>query len=158
MITIENSCNTAVVFADSLDSGAEGLIRSLCVSSIAVGSTIRIMPDVHAGKGCAIGTTMTIQDRVAPGLVGVDIGCGMTALKFRAKRLELQKLDKLLRERFLPDGLSERSHTGLRSRRNWKICAACGISRRIKPFVPLVRWAEVTTSSRWIRTMMEHFG
>ena len=108
MITIENSCNTAVVFADSLDSGAEGLIRSLCVSSIAVGSTIRIMPDVHAGKGCAIGTTMTIQDRVAPGLVGVDIGCGMTALKFRAKRLELQKLDKLLREK-VPAGRAIRT-------------------------------------------------
>jgi tRNA-splicing ligase RtcB (3'-phosphate/5'-hydroxy nucleic acid ligase) len=108
LITIENSCNTAVVFADSLDSGAEGLIRSLCVSSIAVGSTIRIMPDVHAGKGCAIGTTMTIQDRVAPGLVGVDIGCGMTALKFRAKRLELQKLDKLLREK-VPAGRAIRT-------------------------------------------------
>ena len=98
MITIENSYNTAVVFSDSLDSGAEGLIRSLCGSPIAVGSTIRIMPDVHAGKGCAIGTTMTIRDRVAPGLVGVDIGCGMTAMKFRAKRLELQKLDKVIRD------------------------------------------------------------
>ena len=108
MITIENSYNTAVVFADSLDSGAEGLIHALCGSPIAVGSTIRIMPDVHAGKGCAIGTTMTIRDRVAPGLVGVDIGCGMTALKFRAKRLELQKLDKLIREK-IPAGRAIRT-------------------------------------------------
>ena len=110
MITIENSYNTAIVFADSLDSGAEGLIRSLCGSPIALGSTIRIMPDVHAGKGCAIGTTMTIRDRVAPGLVGVDIGCGMTALKFRAKRLELQKLDKLIREK-IPAGRAIRTVT-----------------------------------------------
>ena len=103
MITIENSYNNAVVFADSLDSGAEGLIRSLCGSPIAVDSTIRIMPDVHAGKGCAVGTTMTIRDKVAPGLVGVDIGCGMTVLKFYSKRFELQKLDKIIREK-IPAG------------------------------------------------------
>ena len=98
MITIENTYNTAVVYADALDSGAEGLIRALCGSPLSLGSTIRIMPDVHAGKGCAVGTTMTIQDRVAPGLVGVDIGCGITVLKVSCKRLELQKLDKLIRE------------------------------------------------------------
>ena len=98
MITIQNTYNTAVVYADTLDSGAEGLIRALCGSPLSAGSTIRIMPDVHAGKGCAVGTTMTILGRVAPGLVGVDIGCGMTALKVRSKRLELQKLDKLIRE------------------------------------------------------------
>ena len=82
--------------AETLDSGAEGLIRALCGSPISKGSSIRIMPDVHAGKGCAVGTTMTIKDCVAPGLVGVDIGCGMLAVKFHAKRLELQKLDKLM--------------------------------------------------------------
>lgn len=103
LITIENTYNSAIVYADSLDSGAEGLIRALCGNTVSVGSTIRIMPDVHAGKGCAVGTTMTISDRVAPGLVGVDIGCGITALKFRAKRLELQKLDKLIREK-IPSG------------------------------------------------------
>lgn len=108
MITIENTCNTAVVYADSIDSGAEGLIRALCGSPISKGSTIRVMPDVHAGKGCAVGTTMTIRDCVAPGLVGVDIGCGMTVLKFRAKKLELQKLDKLIHEK-IPAGRAIRS-------------------------------------------------
>lgn len=108
LITIENTYNSAIVYADSLDSGAEGLIRALCGSTVSVGSTIRIMPDVHAGKGCAVGTTITISDRVAPGLVGVDIGCGITALKFRAKRLELQKLDKLIREK-IPAGRTIRT-------------------------------------------------
>ena len=98
MITIQNSINSAKVFADSIDSGAEGLIRALCGSPISEGSSIRIMPDVHAGKGCAIGTTMTIHNCVAPGLVGVDIGCGMTVLKVTGKRLEMQKLDKLIHE------------------------------------------------------------
>lgn len=108
MIKIENQYNTAVIYADSVDSGAEGLIRALCGSPISVGSTIRIMPDVHAGKGCAVGTTMTIQNCVAPGLVGVDIGCGMTVLKVRGKRLELQKLDKLIRDT-IPAGRNNHS-------------------------------------------------
>lgn len=110
MITIENTYNTAIVYADPIDSGAEGLIRALCGSPVSKGSAIRIMPDVHAGKGCAVGTTMTIRDCVAPGLVGVDIGCGMTVLKFRAKRLELQKLDKLIHEK-IPAGRATRSAT-----------------------------------------------
>lgn len=108
MITIQNTYNTATVYADALDPGAEGLIHALCGSPVSQGSTIRIMPDVHAGKGCAVGTTMTIRDRVAPGLVGVDIGCGMTVLKISAKRLELQKLDKLIYEK-IPAGRALRS-------------------------------------------------
>jgi len=96
LFTIQNNCNNAIVYADSIDSGAEGLLRALCGSPLSEGSIIRVMPDVHAGKGCAIGTTMTITDKVAPGLVGVDIGCGMTAVKLSCKRMELQKLDKLV--------------------------------------------------------------
>lgn len=108
MITIQNTYNSALVYAETLDSGAEGLIRALCGSPISKGSSIRIMPDVHAGKGCAVGTTMTIKDCVAPGLVGVDIGCGMLAVKFHAKRLELQKLDKLIHDK-IPAGKQARS-------------------------------------------------
>lgn len=107
LITIENTYNNAIVYADEIDSGAEGLLRALCSSPLSQGSVIRVMPDVHAGKGCAVGTTMTVTDRVAPGLVGVDIGCGMTALKVRAKRLELQRLDRVIRER-IPAGYNLR--------------------------------------------------
>lgn len=107
MITIENQYASAVVFADTVDPGAMGLIRALCGSPVAEGCKIRIMPDVHAGKGCAVGTTMTLRDRVLPGLVGADIGCGMGVWKVRAKRLELQRLDKLVRER-VPAGANIR--------------------------------------------------
>lgn len=55
------------------------------------------MPDVHAGAGCTIGTTMTIHDRVCPNLVGVDIGCGMLAVKLGRVRLDLDGLDKAIR-------------------------------------------------------------
>lgn len=108
MIKIQTDNNTALIYAEQLDSGAEGLIRALCASPVSTGSTIRIMPDVHAGKGCAVGTTMTIHDRIVPGLVGVDIGCGMTVMKVHAKRLELQKLDKVIREK-IPAGFAIRN-------------------------------------------------
>ena len=103
MITIQNSINSAIVFSDAIDSGAEGLIRALCGSPISKDSKIRIMPDVHAGKGCAVGTTMTLSNCVAPGLVGVDIGCGMTVLRVSGKKPEMQKLDKVVHE-MIPAG------------------------------------------------------
>ena len=108
MITITNKYNTAVVYSDSIDSGAEGLLRALCASPLAEGSQIRIMPDVHAGKGCAVGTTMTIGDYAAPGLVGVDIGCGILACKVGRRRPELAKLDKLIQE-CVPSGRNIRN-------------------------------------------------
>ena len=56
------------------------------------------MPDVHAGKGCTIGTTMTLQNIVVPGMVGVDIGCGMETVELAEKELDFAKLDALIRE------------------------------------------------------------
>lgn len=108
MIEISGTYNKAIVYTDNIDSGAEGLIKAFCNSPVSEGSKIRIMPDVHAGKGCVIGTTMTITDKIAPGLIGVDIGCGMSAVKISGKRIELQKLDKLIRER-IPAGRSIRT-------------------------------------------------
>ena len=70
MIKITNQYNTAIVYSDVIDPGAEGLLRALCGSPLTQGSKIRIMPDVHAGKGCAVGTTMTLSEYAAPGLVG----------------------------------------------------------------------------------------
>ncbi len=108
MMEIQGTYNKAIVYADSIDSGAEGLIEAFCGCSVSEDSRIRIMPDVHAGKGCVVGTTMTITDRIAPGLIGVDIGCGMYAVKLSSKRIELQKLDKLIHEK-IPAGRSIRS-------------------------------------------------
>ncbi len=105
---IQGAFNKAIVYADSIDSSAEGLIQAFCGCSVSEGSRIRIMPDVHAGKGCVVGTTMTITDRIAPGLIGVDIGCGMYAVKLGSKRIELQKLDKLIHEK-IPAGRSIRT-------------------------------------------------
>ena len=77
MIKITGRVNTAVCYAKIVEEEAIEQIRRMCDYIVTEGSRIRIMPDVHSGKGCTIGTTMTITDKVVPNVVGVDIGCGM---------------------------------------------------------------------------------
>lgn len=108
MIQIKGSVTQATVYSDTLDAASEGLIKALCGSILSESSTIRVMPDVHPGKGCAIGLTMTLNTRAAPGLVGTDIGCGMEIFKVKAKRLELMQLDKLIQSK-IPSGAAARS-------------------------------------------------
>lgn len=88
--------NTAIVFTSNIDSDVEEQIRLLCDQEFIKQSKIRIMPDVHVGIGCTIGTTMTIKDKVVPNLVGVDIGCGIEVIKLKNRHIELEKLDKLI--------------------------------------------------------------
>ena len=113
MIEITGTYNTAKVYTNSLEDSAKGQIQILCNQLFVVGSKIRIMPDVHAGKGCTIGTTMTIGDKVVPNLVGVDIGCGMETVRLKEKRVELPKLDSFIRQN-IPCGreVRERPHRG----------------------------------------------
>ena len=77
MVEIQGLYNTAKCFCTTLEDSAAKQIKSVCDQEAFKDSQIRIMPDVHAGMGCTIGTTMTITDKVVPGMVGVDIGCGM---------------------------------------------------------------------------------
>ncbi|MBE6735163.1 MAG: RtcB family protein [Ruminococcaceae bacterium] len=98
MIEIMGKYNTAKCFTDLLESSAYGQILAVCNEEVFADSRIRIMPDVHAGKGCTIGTTMTITDKVVPGMVGVDIGCGMETVKIKEKDIDFEKLDALIRK------------------------------------------------------------
>lgn len=75
MIEIQGKFNTAKIFTDVVDNASITQVQELCSQAFTAGSRIRLMPDIHAGKGCTIGTTMTITDKVVPNLVGVDIGC-----------------------------------------------------------------------------------
>ena len=74
---IKGKFATAVSFAKVIEPIAEKQIRTMCDQEFTSGCRVRIMPDVHAGKGCTIGTTMTIRGKAVPHVVGVDIGCGM---------------------------------------------------------------------------------
>ena len=110
MITLNGKFNSAKVFTDIIDQTAISQIIALCNQSFCKGSVIRIMPDVHAGAGCTVGTTMTITDKAVPNLVGVDIGCGMETVKLKETHIELQKLDKLIYSK-IPSGFAVREKT-----------------------------------------------
>ena len=107
MFIITGAAASATVFTDCIDPGAVAQIQELCNQPFAAGSQIRIMPDVHAGAGCTIGTTMTITDKLVPNLVGVDIGCGMETTFLKETHIEPQKLDKLIRAE-VPSGFAVR--------------------------------------------------
>ncbi|MBR5164240.1 MAG: RtcB family protein [Ruminococcus sp.] len=107
MLLLNGKFNSAKVFTEVIDPTAVAQITELCNQPMSEGSQIRIMPDVHAGAGCTIGTTMHITDKVVPNLVGVDIGCGMETVKLKETHIELQKLDKLIYEK-IPSGFEIR--------------------------------------------------
>ena len=96
MIEIKGQYNTAICYTPALEKAAEAQIRAVCDQKEFSDSKIRIMPDVHAGIGCTIGTTMTITDKIVPGMVGVDIGCGMETLRIAEKELDFGKLDEII--------------------------------------------------------------
>ena len=105
--TVIGKYNTAKIFTNVVEQSAIEQIKTLCDQPFTQNSTIRIMPDVHAGAGCTIGTTMTISDTVVPNLVGVDIGCGMEVVRLKNKFIEVQKLDKAVHA-LIPAGFSVR--------------------------------------------------
>ena len=93
MIEIVGRFNTAVCYTNELEPTAYAQIESVCNEEAFKDSKIRIMPDVHAGKGCTIGTTMTVVDKVVPNMVGVDIGCGMYTVHLGKVDIDLGKFD-----------------------------------------------------------------
>ncbi len=110
MIELKGKYNTAKVFTDVVDEASISQVLLLLNQEFVQGSKIRMMPDIHAGAGCTIGTTMTISDKIVPNLVGVDIGCGMETVQIKEKHIELQKLDKLIYEK-IPSGFNIREKT-----------------------------------------------
>lgn len=108
MIELNGKYSSAKVFTDVIDSASVSQIIELCSQEFIVGQRIRMMPDVHAGAGCVIGTTMTVTDKIVPNLVGYDIGCGMETVRIKERSIELMQLDKLIRNK-IPSGFSIRS-------------------------------------------------
>lgn len=103
MFEIQGKVNTAVCYAKVVEEEAIEQVRRMCDYEFTEGSRIRIMPDVHAGKGCTIGTTMTILDKAVPNIVGVDIGCGMYTVHLGKQEIDFEKLDEAAH--FVPSGM-----------------------------------------------------
>lgn len=110
MIELKGKYNEAKVFTDVVDEASISQVLLLLNQEFVSGSKIRLMPDIHAGAGCTIGTTMTVTDKIVPNLVGVDIGCGMETIRIKESHIELQKLDKLIYEK-IPSGFNVREKT-----------------------------------------------
>ena len=104
MIEIKGKVNTALCFAKVIEDEAIEQIRRMCDYEFTEGSQIRIMPDVHAGKGCTIGTTMTVKDKAVPNIVGVDIGCGMYTVNLGQVEIDMEQMDAAAH--FIPSGMN----------------------------------------------------
>lgn len=103
MIEIQTKNNTVKVFTDTLDKQTKQQIAATARDPAYADSRIRVMPDTHAGRGCVIGMTMTLTGRVSPSLVGVDIGCGMEAVKLAEREIDLPRMDEYI-HRHIPVG------------------------------------------------------
>ena len=104
MLEIKGKVNTAICYANVIEEEAIEQIRRMCDYEFTAESRIRIMPDVHAGAGCTIGTTMTVVDKAVPNIVGVDIGCGMYTVNLGKSTLDFEKLDEAAH--YIPSGMN----------------------------------------------------
>lgn len=110
MIEVNGKYASAKIFAEICEPSAMAQIIELLNQPFIEGSKVRIMPDVHAGAGCVIGTTIDIaRDGIVPNLVGVDIGCGVIVQKICQKKNEIDfvALDRFVRDN-IPSGFSVR--------------------------------------------------
>lgn len=103
-LEIKGKVNTAICYAKVVEEEAIEQIRRMCDYPMTEGSEIRIMPDVHAGKGCTIGTTMTVKDKVVPNVVGVDIGCGMYTVNLGRSDIDFARMDEAAH--YIPSGMN----------------------------------------------------
>lgn len=107
MKIVTGKYNEAKIFTDLVEQTAIDQVKTLLDQPFTAGQTIRFQPDIHAGAGCVVGTTMTVTDKICPNLIGVDIGCGMLANKLNVRDIDFAKLDKVIRE-FIPNGMNIR--------------------------------------------------
>ena len=105
MIEVKGKYGAAKIFTDLVDQESISQVITMLNQPFAQGQTIRMMPDIHAGAGCTVGTTMTITDKVCPNLIGVDIGCGMYAVQLNETEIDFRLLDTCIRQ-YIPSGFN----------------------------------------------------
>lgn len=104
MFDIKGTVSTAVCYASVVEDEAIEQIRRMCSYPLTENSRVRIMPDVHSGKGCTIGTTMTVEGKACPNVVGVDIGCGMYTVHLADKEIDFERIDDACH--YIPSGMN----------------------------------------------------
>lgn len=108
MQKIIGTYTSAAIYSDTAEDYAKAQAKMICDQPAAENSKIRLMPDIHPGHIGPVGLTMTIADKVMPGLIGTDIGCGVSYIKIKKTNIEYQKLDKVIAE-MIPAGSSIRT-------------------------------------------------
>ncbi len=109
MEEIKGIYTSAKIMTDDVEDYAKAQIQMICDQKAARNSKIRVVSDVHPGKVGPIGLTMTISEKLIPQLLGIDIGCGVTCVRLKEKRMEYQKLEKVIRDR-IPAGFAIREN------------------------------------------------
>lgn len=109
MFELEGRYAKAKIFSDDVDNISISQVIQFLNQPIAEGQTIRMMPDIHPGRGCTIGTTMTIADKVVPNLVGSDIGCGMEVIYLDEDEIDFERLDHIVHHK-VPHGYKKRTN------------------------------------------------
>ena len=159
MFELSGKYNTCKIFTDNCDNETISQLTDLLNQESVKGSKIRIMPDTHAGKGCVIGTTMTLQDKVIPNLVGVDIGCGMLAIKLKEKEIDLKLLDEVI-NKYVPAGFEIHESPVSRSFAD-KIIAPVDVDKAFKSLSSLGggnHFLEIDIDSRGNLWLVVHTG
>lgn len=159
MFELSGKYNTCKIFTDNCDNETISQLTDLLNQESVKGSKIRIMPDTHAGKGCVIGTTMTLQDKVIPNLVGVDIGCGMLAIKLKEKEIDLKLLDEVI-NKYVPAGFEIHESPVSRSFAD-KIIAPVDVDKAFKSLSSLGggnHFIEIDRDSRGNLWLVVHTG
>lgn len=110
MIELQGAITKAKVFTDNIEETAVGQVIGMLSEKITEDTQVRIMPDVHAGKGSTIGTTIMAKNgfnKVSPNVVGVDIGCGIAMWKVDIEKnhVDFEKLDNVIQAK-VPSGFS----------------------------------------------------
>lgn len=104
MIELQGKYAEAKIFTNIVDNESISQVIELLNQPYISGSRVRMMPDIHAGAGCTIGTTMTISDKICPNLVGVDIGCGMYTVNLGQVEIDMGQMDAAAH--FIPSGMN----------------------------------------------------
>lgn len=108
MKEVKGKYGTAKIFTDLVEDSAIDQVKTLMSQEFVNGCRVRMMPDIHSGKGCSIGTTMEVKDKICPQIVGVDIGCGMHTTVISSTIFpDFEKLDRVIREH-IPSGFNIR--------------------------------------------------
>jgi len=149
---IESGRVPVKVFTDDVDPHARAQLANVAQLPIVFGH-IAAMPDVHVGIGATVGSVIPTRRAIIPAAVGVDIGCGMNAVRLSLKSVDLPDSLALVRsaiERAVPVGFDEHGETG--ARRD----ACTPLARRLERITrkhPKIAKMQRDHDKKWVRQM-----